>query len=78
MPHSESLKIMNMMDFIRKSNNIRFAVDDEKQLSETPAMDDAQFKMDKAPGMEDTDSQLPDEPSNENTQIQTVAEDTAE
>lgn len=24
MPHSESLKIMNMMDFIRRSNNIRF------------------------------------------------------
>jgi predicted dehydrogenase len=24
MPHSESLKIMNMMDFIRKANNIRF------------------------------------------------------
>lgn len=78
MPHSESLKIMNMMDFIRKSNNIKFAVDDEKQQPEDPAMDDAQFKMDKAPGMEDTDSQLPDEPSNENTQIQTVAEDTAE
>jgi predicted dehydrogenase len=28
MPHSESLKILNMMDFIRKSNNIRFKEDD--------------------------------------------------
>nr|WP_297765518.1 Gfo/Idh/MocA family oxidoreductase [uncultured Butyrivibrio sp.] len=35
MPHSESLKILNMMDFIRKSNNIRFKEDamsfDEKE-----------------------------------------------
>ena len=29
MPHSESLKIMNMMDFIRKSNNIKFPSEEE-------------------------------------------------
>ncbi len=29
MPHSESLKILNMMDFIRKSNGIKFPGEDE-------------------------------------------------
>lgn len=29
MPHSESLKMLNMMDFIRKSNNIRFREEDD-------------------------------------------------
>ena len=29
MPHSESLKIMNMMDFIRKSNNIKFPSEED-------------------------------------------------
>lgn len=29
MPHSETLKMLNMMDFIRKSNNIKFPGEDE-------------------------------------------------
>ncbi len=34
MPHSESLKMMNMMDFIRKSNNIVFPGEDRDALAE--------------------------------------------
>ena len=65
MPHSESLKIMNMMDFIRKSNNIRFAVDDENKITETPSM-------------EDSDMQLPDAPLGEDGDSQAASEDDAE
>jgi predicted dehydrogenase len=39
MPHSESLKMMNMMDFIRKSNNIVFPGEDRDALAE--AMEEA-------------------------------------
>ncbi len=65
MPHSESLKIMNMMDFIRKSNNIKFAVDDVKETSETPSR-------------ENTDMQLPEAPSSDEGQTQTASEGDAE
>ena len=34
MPHSESLKIMNMMDFIRKSNNITFPGENDFERNE--------------------------------------------
>ena len=65
MPHSESLKIMNMMDFIRKSNNIRFAVDDEKDMTQTPSIEEAKM-------------QLPEAPVEENTQIQTDTDEATE
>jgi predicted dehydrogenase len=65
MPHSESLKIMNMMDFIRKSNNIRFAADDEKDMTQTPSIEEAKM-------------QLPEAPVEENTQIQTDTDEATE
>jgi predicted dehydrogenase len=78
MPHSESLKIMNMMDFIRKSNNIRFAVDDEKQQPEATGGEDAKLQEAQTPVGEAADNKLLDDPSDENTQVETVTEDTAE
>ncbi len=43
MPHSESLKMMNMMDFIRRQNNILFPGEDESSLqSEEAASTDAE------------------------------------
>ena len=39
MPHAESLKMLNMMDFVRDSNNIKFPGEDnlaiEEQSTET-------------------------------------------
>lgn len=39
MPHSESLKILNMMDFIRKTNGIVFPVEKETEVAAVDALE---------------------------------------
>ncbi|RKM61999.1 gfo/Idh/MocA family oxidoreductase [Butyrivibrio sp. CB08] len=55
MPHSESLKIMNMMDFIRKANNIKFP--SEEEISATPENGETEVATIETPETETGESQ---------------------
>lgn len=55
MPHSETLKMLNMMDFIRKSNNIKFPGEDEivSDFDSTSAHNEEAYQIEETYQMEE-------------------------
>ncbi len=69
MPHSETLKMLNMMDFIRKSNNIKFPGEDEI----VSAFDSTSAHNEEAYQIEET-NQIEEKQTVENTEAAEIVE----